>query len=45
MQVVPYGQVVARGSKACLSEYKGMTCWDTRTHHGFFLERASWASW
>lgn len=38
-QVVPYGQVVTFGRFACASEDAGMTCWDSTTGHGAFLNR------
>ena len=38
-QVVPYGKVVYKNSIACASERNGLTCWDTRTGHGTFLNK------
>jgi hypothetical protein len=40
--VLPYGVTSTIGPHACLSEETGMTCWDTRTQHGFRIARTSY---
>ena len=37
-----YGSAAIRGDDACLSEQQAMTCWDTRTKHGFVVSRKSY---
>lgn len=37
-----YGSAAVVGDFACLSERDGVTCWNTRTRHGFVLSRASY---
>lgn len=36
---VPYGTAVTNGRFVCLSEYKGLTCWDSQTGAGGSLSR------
>ena len=43
--IVPYGSIAATGLLACLSASEGMTCWNTKTGHGFQLARASLKTW
>ena len=38
-QVMAYGTVVQHGNHACASEQNGLTCWDTTTGHGAFMNR------
>lgn len=40
-QVVPYGTVVYHGDYTCASEMAGMTCWNTTTGHGAFMNSMS----
>lgn len=44
-ETVPYGSIVAIGQVACLSASEGMTCWNTKSGHGFQLARASLKTW
>ena len=38
-QVLPYGTVVYHENYVCASEQNGLTCWDTNTGHGAFMNR------
>lgn len=38
-QVLEYGQVGYWGKYVCASEQAGMTCWNTETKHGAFMNR------
>ena len=38
-QVVPYGTVVYYEKYVCASEENGLTCWNTETGHGAFMNR------
>lgn len=38
-EIVPYGTAVTNGRFVCLSEEKGLTCWDSQTGAGGFLAR------
>ena len=38
-QVVPYGTVVYYENYVCASEENGLTCWNTETGHGAFMNR------
>lgn len=38
-QVLTYGTVVQHGNFVCASEQNGLTCWDTTTGHGAFMNR------
>ena len=40
-----YGQIASAGRAWCLSQSVGLTCWDDRTGHGFFLSQASYSVW
>lgn len=37
---VPYGKVATWGDWACASESAGLTCWNIKTGHGAFLNKA-----
>ena len=37
--VLKYGAAAEVGQLTCLSELRGVSCWDARSHHGFFLSR------
>ena len=37
-----YGTTAVAQGRACTSETTGMTCWDTRSGHGFRVSRASY---
>lgn len=39
-QKVPYGEIVYYGNFVCHSAEKGLTCWNTDTGHGVFMNRA-----
>jgi hypothetical protein len=39
---VEYGETVVHGEYACLSEKKGMTCWNQRTGHGFITGKKTY---
>lgn len=39
-EVVNYGEVVVYGNQVCASEFHGMTCWDSTTGRGAFMNRA-----
>ncbi|PKY98517.1 hypothetical protein CYJ26_06745 [Actinomyces urogenitalis] len=34
-----YGALVYFGTTVCASEEAGLTCWNTTTHHGAFINR------
>ena len=38
-QVVPYGTAVYYEKYVCASEENGLTCWNTETGHGAFMNR------
>ncbi|WP_165444815.1 hypothetical protein [[Pseudopropionibacterium] massiliense] len=38
-QVVPYGAAVYYEKYVCASEENGLTCWNTETGHGAFMNR------
>ena len=38
-QQVEYGTVVYHGDYVCASENAGLTCWNTATGHGAFMNR------
>ncbi len=38
-QVVPYGQAVHHGDFVCGSLESGLTCWNTKTGHGAFMNK------
>lgn len=38
-EVVPYGTIVRHGPFACAVEETGVTCWDSRTGRGAWMER------
>jgi hypothetical protein len=38
-QQVAYGTVVYHGDYVCASENAGLTCWNTTTGHGAFMNR------
>ncbi len=38
-QVIPYGTVVYYEKYVCASEENGLTCWNTETGHGAFMNR------
>ncbi|MDO5082648.1 MAG: hypothetical protein Q4D89_04495 [Arachnia propionica] len=38
-QEITYGQVVQYGDHVCASESNGLTCWNTSTGHGAFMNR------
>jgi hypothetical protein len=40
--VLPYGVTTVWKTQVCQSQETGMTCWDTRTGHGFRIARASY---
>ena len=40
-----YGQIATAGRGWCLSQSLGLTCWDDRTGHGFFLSQAQYSVW
>ena len=42
---VGYGQDVAVAQFVCSVEQAGVTCWNGRTGHGFFLSKAKYATW
>ena len=37
-----YGKSAKRGDMACTSRFNGMTCWNTKTGHGFMVNRATY---
>lgn len=42
---LPYGKFAAVGQYACLSATDGMTCWNTKSDHGFTLSKNGYDSW
>ena len=37
-----YGDSAVSGEVACTSEFDGMTCWNTQTGKGFFVNRVTY---
>jgi len=45
MPSLAYGHTIAHASWACSSAETGLTCWNTKNHHGFTLSRTVLATW
>jgi len=45
LPTLQYGSVAALDYYACISGEDGLTCWDTRSGHGFFMSRSAYAVW
>jgi len=43
--ILQYGQTATFSFVACLSEFEGVTCWHTTTHHGFKMSKSTFKHW
>lgn len=41
---LPYGSSAVNGEMACTSAADGMTCWSTRTGHGFTVSKTEYST-
>ena len=40
-----YGKTAVQGDIACASAKTGLTCWDIKTKHGFWVSSEGYATW